>query len=204
MIDLDALISSTGTVSNIPLTYEWSTTAIASSENSNYELIIKNDGVTIQPKERKSNNMKIIKVKFKNGNEKVYYYKTKIENLLVGGVYDIIADNKTEYNNYVIVLNTDCEHSAFMGDLREITYARLIQAPNKPNGNIENIWINEAKGTTVIKWKDGTKTKVRCQNDEEFDAEKGIALCFMKKAFDNRACFNDVFKKYIEEENEDD
>lgn len=146
--------------------------------------------------------MKIVKVKFKNGNDKYYYYQTKINNLLKGGTYEIIVDNKTEYDNYVIILDTDCKQVSFSGKLREITEAHLIAAPKRPDGNVENIWINEEKGTTVIKWKDGTITKVRCQNGEEFDAEKGIAMCFMKKAFNNRACFNVVFKKYIEESDE--
>ena len=32
------------------------------------------------------------------------------------------------------------------------------------------------------------------QSDDEFDLEKGIAMCFMKRWYDNRGCFNDVFK----------
>lgn len=184
--------TSSTTITGNPIYYDY----------GNIELKLNSDGFTIKSSERNPYKMKIVKVKFKNGNDKVYYYRTKIEDLIKDGVYDIVADNKTEYDNYVIILDTNCEYYSFMGNLREITYARLIEAPRRPDGNVENIWINEEKGTTVIKWKDGTKTKVRCQHDEEFDAEKGIALCFMKKAFDNRACFNVIFKKYIEDEDE--
>lgn len=40
------------------------------------------------------------------------------------------------------------------------------------------------KPATVVYWKDGTKTKVKCGNNEEsFDREKAVAMCFLKKMF---------------------
>ena len=53
---------------------------------------------------------------------------------------------------------------------------------------------------TIVFWKDGTKTIVKCQYGEVYDKEKGIALCFMKKFFENKGYFNDIFKKYIVED----
>lgn len=49
---------------------------------------------------------------------------------------------------------------------------------------------------TIILWADGSKTVVKAHN-EDFDAEKGIAMCFMKKALGNKGSFNNVFKKWI-------
>ena len=34
---------------------------------------------------------------------------------------------------------------------------------------------------TIILWKDGTKTIARVSEGDEFDPEKGIAVCFMKR-----------------------
>ena len=34
---------------------------------------------------------------------------------------------------------------------------------------------------TIILWDDGTKTIARVSEDDEFDPEKGIAVCFMKR-----------------------
>lgn len=53
---------------------------------------------------------------------------------------------------------------------------------------------------TIVLWEDGTKTVVKCQNGDTFDKEKGIALCFMKKSLGNRSNFNNMIKKYLEEE----
>lgn len=35
---------------------------------------------------------------------------------------------------------------------------------------------------TIILWKDGTKTMARTNEEETFDPEKGVAVCFMKRA----------------------
>ena len=144
--------------------------------------------------------MKIVEVKFiTNGDysEKNYYYITNLD-LINGAIYNIVADGFYRYANPIIIINNNIASFNYT-KLREITSAQLLDAPHKPDGDVENIWLNEYKGVVVVKWADGTKTKVRCQDGEEFDAEKGIALCFMKKAFNNRGCYNDIFKKYIEE-----
>lgn len=38
---------------------------------------------------------------------------------------------------------------------------------------------------TIILWADGTKTVVKCSEGDEYDPEKGLAFCYMKKIFGN-------------------
>lgn len=57
------------------------------------------------------------------------------------------------------------------------------------------------KGTTVIKWKDGTCTKVKCQDDEAFDKEKGVAMCIIKHMFGDIGYYNEIFKSLNLDEN---
>lgn len=52
---------------------------------------------------------------------------------------------------------------------------------------------------TIIYWNDNTKTVVKCQNGEPFDAEKGFALCYLKKLLGNDNTFNKVIKKWVGE-----
>ena len=61
-------------------------------------------------------------------------------------------------------------------------------------GNVKKIIFNDP--ATIILWRDGSKTVVKTHN-EPFDPEKGVAMCFMKKACDNKGSFNNVFKKWI-------
>lgn len=59
---------------------------------------------------------------------------------------------------------------------------------------------------TIIYWSDGSKTVVKCQEGDAYDPEKGLALCCAKKLLGNKSNFNNVFKKYLEKEvqNEED
>lgn len=50
---------------------------------------------------------------------------------------------------------------------------------------------------TVVFWEDGEKTVVQCQNGEEFDPEKGLAMAISKKIYGNKHDYYDVFKKWI-------
>ena len=141
--------------------------------------------------------MKYITVKFK-GTEKIYIYKTRL-NLMVGAIYDITADNSKTYNNPVLIegINEKApKNYNYAYPMREITNAVLIQAPRRPTANVKII-INEKKKTTVAIWGDGSKTVVKCQPGDEFDAEKGIAMCFVKRSFNNRGCYNDWMREVI-------
>ena len=64
-----------------------------------------------------------------------------------------------------------------------------------PSFEIEKVIFNGP--TTIVKWKDGTKTVVKCQEGDNFDPEKGIAMCFTKKALGNKGNFNNVLKKHM-------
>lgn len=66
---------------------------------------------------------------------------------------------------------------------------------NSEELDFEDIIINPP--ATIVKWADETKTVVKCQNDEEYDAEKGIALCFMKKMCGNTSNYNEILKTAI-------
>lgn len=49
---------------------------------------------------------------------------------------------------------------------------------------------------TVVLWADGTKTVVKCTN-EEFDLEKAIAMAFARKALGNKYDYYNVFEKWL-------
>ena len=65
---------------------------------------------------------------------------------------------------------------------------------------IKNVIFNEP--ATIIIWKDGTKTVVKCQEGEGYDPEKGMAMAISKKALGNMGNYCEVFKKWLPEEEE--
>ena len=54
---------------------------------------------------------------------------------------------------------------------------------------------------TIIKWRDGTKTVVKCQNGEPFDPEKGFVMAYLKKLLGNDNTFNKEIAKWVKEDN---
>ena len=63
---------------------------------------------------------------------------------------------------------------------------------------VKNVYFNEP--ATVVIWNDGTKTIVRCQEGDVFSKEVGLALCISKKALGNTPNFNNIFRKWIPQE----
>ena len=142
--------------------------------------------------------MNYVRVGF-TGTSKDYIYKTRL-NLIEGATYKIIADGITSYSNPVKVRKITSSRPNFDGVIREITTAEILTAPPRPKLDVKFI-INKEKGTTVAIWKDGTKTIVKCQPGDTFDAEKAIALCFVKRSFNNRGCYNDWIREVMEKNN---
>ena len=63
---------------------------------------------------------------------------------------------------------------------------------------IKNVIFN--KPATIVLWADGTKTVVKCEN-EDFDPEKGLAMAIVKKTMaNNHSYYNEIFKKWLPKE----
>ena len=60
---------------------------------------------------------------------------------------------------------------------------------------IEKVIFNDP--ATIVFWSDGTKTVVKCQDDEIFDKEKGLAMAISKKFLGNQGNYYNVFKRFV-------
>lgn len=161
---------------------------------------------------------KIVEVKFLGTNDKTYLFRTEM-NLEVGKWYDIYTRESGGYSSPVKVVKEYSTTYFYNGNMyKEIIaakevglYAKVdktkhssIESNSPKDGYIDQVWFNLAKGTTVVRWIDGSKTMVRCQEGEPFDKEKGLALCYMKRTLGNKGNFNETLKKWcpIEETEE--
>lgn len=50
---------------------------------------------------------------------------------------------------------------------------------------------------TIVFWSDGTKTVVKCDGDEAFDEEKGLAMAISKRVLGNQGNYYNEFKKWL-------
>lgn len=61
-----------------------------------------------------------------------------------------------------------------------------ISANNLYNAfEVKDILVNGP--ATIVFWTDGTKTVVKCGPNDSYDAEKAVAMCFMKKALGSKS-----------------
>ena len=147
-------------------------------------------------KERNNKMKHLVSVTF-GKNPKEYLYLTNLE-LLKDATYDIVADNVTTYKTPVTIKRIKNEWEYYGSiDLREITSAKLLSAPPRPKGKIKSVLFNHRDKITTVVWIDGSVTTVKCHPEDKFDEEKALAMCFMKRSYDNRGCFNEALKEIV-------
>ena len=61
-----------------------------------------------------------------------------------------------------------------------------------PKESIRTVIFNEP--ATIVFWEDDTKTVVKCNQNEEYDPEKGLAMAIAKKYLGNQGNYYDVFR----------
>lgn len=106
--------------------------------------------------------------------------------------------------------SADCTRACYEGkvELTDISTTHLydILGFKKPvSFDVKEVIYNDP--AVVVYWKDGTKTVATAQN-EDYDPEKGLAICFAKKALGNSykgmGRFKRLLKKAIKKKPEED
>lgn len=168
------------------------TTTSTSTNAKSYEAEIERE-----KNSKMKTNKKVYYVTFensKNSNKKEYAYYSDVP-LTEGAVYDILVDGRTSYNSFVKVTNISY-YAPQNITLRTITEATMITGAPVPPDEIKNVIFNQDKRTTVVMWEDGEKTIVHMQEGDDWDEEKALAMCYMKKALGNRGSFNNTLRKW--------
>lgn len=70
-------------------------------------------------------------------------------------------------------------------------------APKVYIPDIKKVIFNDP--ATIVIWADGEKTVVKCQNNELYDPEKGLAMAITKRALGNKGNYFDEIKKWTKE-----
>ena len=62
---------------------------------------------------------------------------------------------------------------------------------------IQSILANHKKNAFTVVWEDGESTVIHLQEGDEWDDEKALAMCFVKKLFGNKGSFNYIFTETL-------
>ena len=114
-------------------------------------------------------------------------------------VYGQWPEYKCSYSDY---FDTDVVFQKMLNSLYNSRYINKINLSKEVSNmdirnNIKDVIFNGP--ATIIKWTDGTKTVVKCQEGDA-DPWVGMAMAISKKVLGNKGNFNEVFKKWIKEE----
>ena len=133
----------------------------------------------------------------------IYYSSDDVDfctNVASNADYTRLNDVKPNFNDLSLTERYDLWKS--LDDSRE-QYEKLekdealkaIQERNKDlQGKIVDVKFSGDR--TIVFFRDGTKTIVKCQEGDTFDKEKGLAMACMKRLFKDTNVFNDVLRKW--------
>ena len=123
-------------------------------------------------------------------------FKTKINNPNNLNTIGTTSTAEITWNPYAIekpnLYITDCGPtylSNIVGEHKSLLGLTLYYL------KVERIIFNPP--ATVVFWEDATKTVVKCAEDDEFNPEIGVAMCYMKKIYGSRHAFSKMVEKYI-------
>lgn len=82
------------------------------------------------------------------------------------------------------------------GEARKL-YDKVQREKNKAiyDSMIQQVIFNPP--ATIVFWKDGSKTVVKCGENDIFDPEKGLAMAISKRAFGDNRDYYEIFAKWV-------
>ena len=146
-------------------------------------------------------------IKYGNPEIKKYYYYEKYEKeKIMENSYDCGYASQYIYQNYI---DTDISLAHALADLRCSSQnlskgESTMKNTNKkstPSNPIKQVIFNGP--ATIVYWKDGCKTVVKCQEDAVNDHEKGLAMAVARHYFCDilgMSRYDGIFKKYLPKE----
>ena len=110
--------------------------------------------------------------------------------------HDTIGRERPTITANLDILGTP-NSTASMTELAVDLQNRLSGSTPSSTPEISNVIFNPP--ATIVFWSDKTKTVVKCQEGDEFDPEKGLAMAIVKKMNGNTGKYCDIFKKWVPE-----
>lgn len=128
-------------------------------------------------------------VQFDYLNMKLMDIPVEFDSIMSNDIIIIEAEKKAGYINRFYNMND------INSDLRKMALNSVFGMTTQWRFKIKDVIYN--KPATIIRWTDGTKTVVKCADDEPYDKEKGFAMAFMKKVLGNEGRYYETVKKFV-------
>lgn len=84
----------------------------------------------------------------------------------------------------------------------ELNASKQCRYDKIPYGHLQIKKVVFNAPATIVFWEDGTKTVVKCSENEPYDPEKGLMAAITKKALGNQGNYYNAIKKWLPEDEE--
>lgn len=132
----------------------------------------------------------LMDIKYIDGSEELYY-----------GVVEYSILHGLENPGYGLTIEIRCSHFIPVKNYSSMIY--MNKKTFKAEQKIKNVIFNYP--ATIVFWSDGTKTVVKCGENDIYDPEKGLAMAVAKKYLGtnkSHSNYMDEFKKWLPKEEE--
>lgn len=121
------------------------------------------------------------------------------------GIGNIPRGNEIFDDEYLHFLLEDIVKEKTKELNKKIKAAKEKEKKNKVNNFIFKIKKVEFNNPwTIVFWRGGDVTRVRCQAGEPYDAEKGLAMAIIKHFFEDTSYYNEIFKNFLNKDDDKD
>lgn len=121
-------------------------------------------------------------------------YKTLVQPKYDWETGGVIPRERIGFNEYTLCSHIN-DKTFKLQTNRDLILVDIDERYKTPGGGAKKVIFNYP--ATIVLWNDGTKTVVKCGDDEVWDPEKGLAMCIAKKAFGNKGNYNNVIKDML-------
>jgi predicted DNA-binding protein YlxM (UPF0122 family) len=185
-------------INRIIILYDYYEVLLTESQKEYFEDYYFNNLSLSEIAENKNVSRNAVHNQIKNTVDKINNYEDKLK------IYEknkkveaLILDNKIKEEvmkkEKKIMPTKNLEYFTFNG-----TFTSPFKLPTFFDKNqIKDVIFNDP--ATIVLWKDGTKTVVKCQKNkgDTYNPELGLAMCIIKKMCDNKGNYNDVFNEWL-------
>lgn len=107
------------------------------------------------------------------------------------------CDGRCDHDKHVVNLVTDHLDEIFEEMATKIIEKAVDERIGDTAFGIRTILANHKKNAFTVVWEDGESTVIHLQEGDEWDDEKALAMCFVKKLFGNKGSFNYIFTETL-------
>ena len=107
------------------------------------------------------------------------------------------CDGKCGHDRHTVNLVVDHLDGVFEEMATKIIEKTVDERIGDTAFGIRTILANHKKNAFTVVWEDGESTVIHLQEGDEWDDEKALAMCFVKKLFGNKGSFNYIFTETL-------